>query len=158
MIDLIIKMLQSLKTFVSGDVKGNMPSPRVDIAREDIICASKDVTVRSLKGVAISTVQGTNSMEPLIDIGHTIILSNNSKYVDALDLGSIIIWNYNGERVIHSIIEIDSDSDGWYCKTQGLNITRPDSYRIRKRHIEQVLLGVIFTRQFSEGYTASDGD
>ena len=158
MLNVIIKILQSLKTFISGDVKGNMPSPRVDLTRENIICSTKDVTIRSLKGAIISTVTGSNSMEPLIDIGHTIILSNDSKYVDTLDLGSIIIWNYNGEQVMHSIIEIDTDGEGWYCKTQGLNVTRIDPYRIRKSHIEYVLLGVIFTRQFSDAYTARDGD
>jgi len=158
MIDLIIKILQSLKTFVSGDAKGNMPSPRVDIARTDMNYSSDELIIRNLKGVVLSTVQGTNSMEPLIDIGHTIILSNDSKYVDTIDLGSVIIWNYNGEQAMHSIIEIDSDGDGWYCKTQGLNVTRGDPYKIRKSHIEYVLLGVIFTRQFSDAYTARDGD
>jgi hypothetical protein len=128
--------------FRRGGPQGNMPSPRylVDI----------DIPAPYRK----TTVQNTNSMEPLIDIGHTVILK---KPEGKPLVGDIIIWERGYKSVIHSIIETGVDNDGWYCRTQGLNIYRPDPEKIRLNEVKWFVVGVLWT--YGEGYyKAKEGD
>ena len=145
------EFLSSLfSAFKSGDSKGNIPSPRYEIGWGDI-------EVRGIEGVITNTVQNTNSMEPLIDVGHPTIKSSSPKYLDHLNVGDIIIWNQGRGDIIHSIVEIGSDELGTYYRTQGLNINRPDPELIRKVNIKSVCLGVIWCKG-DGAYTAEEGD
>lgn len=120
--------------FRRGDAQGNIPSPRLDITIGDIF------------SYKTTTVQNTNSMEPLIDIGHTVFLSNKPEHTDNLKAGDIIVWRGVRGDVIHSIIETGIDATGWYCKTQGINVNLPDPEIIRKENIVWVCLGVLWTK------------
>ncbi len=153
-----------------GGTTGNVPSPRVPIKREDIECDIEFdiegddspridmVSIYSLSGVTINTVQNTNSMEPVPDIGHTIILSDDSKYMESIKVGSVIIFDAgNGQRIIHQIISKHEYEGETYYITQGWNLNNPDPYQIYKEQIESVLLGVIFTEKYSS-YVAGVGD
>lgn len=128
------------KTYKEGGTQGNIPSPRVD------------VTIGDLFSYKTTTVQNTNSMEPLIDIGHTVLITDD---ISGLNIGDIIIFTADERLIIHSIIEIGDDGE-WYCKTQGLNINSPDPYIIRKSDISYLALGVLWTKD--KGYSAEEGD
>ena len=142
----LIKFLKSLFTpYKSGGTTGNMPSPRVPIKWDDIIIQNNDtVTVKLLPHVVKTTVQNTNSMEALLDANHIVILSNNQVYKDALKLGSIVVWLSSPSNIIHSIVEIGEDEQGWYCYTQGANIDSRDTVKVRKVNIDWVALMVIW--------------
>jgi hypothetical protein len=87
-------------------------------------------------------------MDSLVDIGHIVVLSQNPKYLDDLNVGDVIIWERSdGESIIHSIIEINQDVDGWYCRTQGLSIPQPDQEKIRKDKVKWVALLVIWCKK-----------
>jgi len=129
--------------YKSGGSSGNIPSPRIEV----------DLTNVSIPSAFATTVQNTNSMEPLIDVGHTIFVTDN---ISNLNLGDIIIFSANGQSIIHSIVEIGDDG-AWYCKTQGLNIKNPDPYTIRKADISYLVLGIFWTKQ-KAGYIAENGD
>ena len=154
-----LELLRSLfSIFKSGNPSGNIPSPRYEIKWEDInYYSSNQMLEIAIDNAKLSTVQNTNSMEPLIDVGHRIILSDSSKYLDNLNLGDIIIWNQGRGDIIHSIVEIGSDNLGTYYRTQGLYLNSKDPELIRKVSIKYVCLGVIWTK--GEGYyTATNGD
>uniref|UniRef100_A0A6M3J4A7 Putative peptidase n=1 Tax=viral metagenome TaxID=1070528 RepID=A0A6M3J4A7_9ZZZZ len=157
MIKKILEMLAqmfSVKTpYDEGNetiIGGELPSPRVAIDRRDIHYypdSARLVVDMILPRVMLATVQASNSMEPLIDIGHIAVLSDNEKYMSHLNFGDIIIWEKGGKKIIHSIVEIGEDSLGWYCRTQGLNRhtnPTPDEEIIRKEDIKWVALCVFW--------------
>ena len=148
------------RVFKGGDSSGNLPSPRVDIDIWDVRYSplKKRLTIDNIEGVIlINTVQNTNSMEPMIDVGHIIIRSNNKKYLDNLNIGDVIVWQKGSVQKIHSIVEIGSDSKGWFAYTKGLNLNRKDVGKIRKHHIRDIALMTIWSRG-SSYYVARHDD
>uniref|UniRef100_A0A6M3IYJ4 Uncharacterized protein n=1 Tax=viral metagenome TaxID=1070528 RepID=A0A6M3IYJ4_9ZZZZ len=146
--------------FKRGGTTGNTPSPRVEIDYGDITYGDKTITVKNLEpDVTITTVQNTNSMESLLDVGHTIVTSNNTKYMDNLGVGDIITWRNSdtGRGIIHQITIIANDDQGTYYSTQGVNLNKADSAKIRKSDIHSVLLAIIFTKSVGR-FVPAEGD
>lgn len=137
------------QVYKSGNPSGNLPSPRLDINIWDVRYnpLKKRITIDNIEGdVRINTVQNTNSMEPMIDVGHIVIRSNDKKYLDNLNIGDVIVWQKGSVQKIHSIVEIGTDSRGWFCKTRGLNLNRSDIPKIRKHDIRDIALMVIWAK------------
>jgi len=136
--------------FKGGDSKGNIPSPRYDYLEGEEWALL--LVMRKIFGEKtwITTVQNTNSMEPLVDVGHRVIINAEPQYLDNLKVGDIIIWELNRGDIIHSIVEIGIDEYGTFYRTQGLNINRKDPEEITKVDIKYVCLGVIWCK--GEGY------
>ena len=130
----------------SGGTTGTLPSPRVPIKWTDVLWDgnSNTLSIKLLPNVIKNTVQNTNSMEALLDANHIVILSDNQVYKDALKLGSIVVWSSIPSNIIHSIVEVGEDEQGWYCYTQGVNIDSRDTVKVRKENIEWVALMVIW--------------
>jgi len=137
----------------------DMPSPRVNIPDEDIVYdpVAETLTIKNLKGISLCTVQNTNSAEPMIDVGHLMVRSNDPKYMDNLNVGDVIVYRMDGWVIQHSISKIGYDEEGWYCKCKGVNNLRADPWKIRKFNIEQVVLFPIWCWG-EEPYKAEVGD
>lgn len=153
--------LKEQQTYIRGGLSGEVPSPRAKIEPQEINY-DEHTEVLSISNVKsplwVTSVQDSNSMEPLVDIGHIVILSQDPKYLDALNLGDIIIWEKSEvESIIHSIIEISQDGDGWYCRTQGLNNNYPDEKKIRKDKIKWVALLVVWCKKSQTIYSKRYG-
>jgi len=148
----VCKFSDAIKgVFRQGNPTGNILSPRVAIKASDIAYGDNALLIKHiLPPVVITTVRNTNSMEPLIDIGHRLVLSSNSKYLDDLKVGDIIVWGEGYDGHIHSIIEAWQD-DKWHCRTQGLNVNQPDAAVLSKEDIKWVALMVIWCREGIEG-------
>jgi len=129
--------------YLDGGSSGNIPSPRIEV----------DLSNVNIPGASATTVQNTNSMEPLLDTGHTIYATSN---VSDLNIGDIIIWSKDGKYIIHSIVETGDDGE-WYCRTRGLNVKQTDPEIIRKADIMYLVLGVFWTKD-KAGYIAQPGD
>ena len=134
--------------FKGGDTQGNIPSPRTAVV---ITKSGNNITIHDVK---TTTVQNTNSMEPLIDIGHEVLISDK---VDDLNIGDVIIWQQDNKNVIHSIIQCGTDEGGDFYRTQGLNVNHPDTEIIRKVDIKYLCVGVLWTREVGS-YIAANGD
>ena len=140
----------------SGKTYGKeIPSPRDIIAQSDIVYLGDKqiVTIGNvLPKVWLTTVADTNSMDGTIDIGHTMILSNNKKYLDKVDIGDIVVWQkwvlwvnkLASKTIMHQIIAIAEDDKGWFCYTQGINCPSKDPWKIRRKDIMWIALGVIW--------------
>lgn len=153
--------LKGRQRYRRGDVSGEVPSPRVKIEPQEINYDehSEVLSISNVKSpLWVTSVQDSNSMEPLVDIGHIVVLSQDPKYLDALNLGDIIIWEKSAnESIIHSIIEIEQDESGWYCRTQGLNNSYPDEKKIRKDTIKWVALLVAWCKEGQTIYSKRYG-
>ena len=142
----------SRSPYKNGDAAGNMPSMRVDIKPEDVTYnkEARTLTIKNIEPeVEINTVQNTNSMEPFLDVGHIVILSNNPKYTDDLKIGDVIVFDAGDERtIIHSIVDWAMDDDGLHYHTQGWNIKDPDPYTIYQEQILNTVIMVIPSKEY----------
>lgn len=122
-----------------------LPSPYTSLSKDKLSYVGKQIRINGVEPpVAFAGVAPSNSMDPLIDDGHTVILSGNQKYIDELGLGSVIGWGDELKPTLHQIVEIDYDP-AWYCRTQGTNNSKVDPFIIRKENIRWVALGVLWT-------------
>ena len=153
--------LKGQQTYTGGGRSGELPSPRVKIEPQEINY-DEHAEVLSISNVKsplwVTTVQSSNSMEPLVDIGHIVVLSKDPKYLDDLNVGDIIVWERSpANPIIHSIVEINQDGEGWYCRTKGLNIPQPDEEKIRKDEVKWVALLVAWCKQGQTLYSKPYG-
>lgn len=125
----------------------DVPSPPDIIPHKNVIYneAGKFVEISGvLPRVCFPTIADTNSMDGLMDFGHTVILSDNKYYLDNfLKVGTVIVWQKWDMNVIHQIVEVGRD-DRWYCYTKGINCPTRDPWKIRREDIEWIALGIIW--------------
>lgn len=145
----LLSKLTSL--FKEGGQTGEIPSPRTirpgQVAYRPV---TQFFAISDVPDGAVTTVGPSNSMEPLIDEGHQVLISRSPTLIDAIIVGDIIIYRDPKrqapyDKVIHSVIEIGEDTEGWYCRCRGLNNNHPDEGKIRKSQVEWVAVGVIWT-------------
>jgi len=124
----------------------DIPSPRDIVPNENIAYnkAKKTITIKGIRGdIWLTTVSDTNSMDPVMDYGHTCILTSDFNHED-LVIGSVVVY-WNGERdIIHRITDIGDDDEGRFYILKGDNNSQPDNYIVRDWHIHWLLLGVIY--------------
>ena len=156
-LDFLKLFTQGSSPYKEGELTGEIPSPHVAIKPEDIIwdAARKNLSLANVEGeIWLTTVGSTNSMEPAIDVGHIVILSNSPKYKskETIKVGDVIVYKakWYGGSVIHKVIEVGQDADGWFCKAQGWNVNSQDPQIIRENEITHVALGVIWCGEEAE--------
>ena len=125
----------------------DVPSPRDIIDQKNIIYdkVNKRVIIKGIEGpVWIVTVRNSNSMDPVVDYGHTCILTGDFE-VDDLAIGDVVVYEkLNTNTVIHRISRISHDSEGRYFTFKGDNNPIEDVLKVRDGQIAWLLLGVIY--------------
>ncbi len=108
------------------------------------------LTVKGLKGFSyVTSVPDTNSMEPLLDEG---VLCVNEPVDDVGDLivGDVITYErppaLGGGHIIHTVVNISTDGQGWYCETQAGNpkVTVKDPDKVRAGWVRYILRVIIW--------------
>ena len=95
--------------------------------------------------MTVSGVTNTNSMDPMIDYGH-VILVGKKPTKSKLEVGDVILFYRrldNNPRVLHRIVEIGEDKEGWYCQTRGDNTVWLDG-KIRYNDVTGLLKAVVY--------------
>ncbi len=93
-------------------------------------------------------VAHTLSMDPWMDIDGVQVLQPFTDSAD-LQVGDVITYDpqdRSGKWRMHPIIEITSDSLGWYCRTKGINVPIADRERIRADWIKYVYIGQLIAK------------
>jgi len=110
---------------------------------ESQIHVYKDRVVIELNKPYWSTFANTNSMDPVIDENSNGI--EIKPYSEAqLTVGDVVSYKYNDKLIIHRIVEIDNDPNGWYAITKGDNNTFTDPEKVRFNQIEGILVGILY--------------
>ena len=139
----------------------DIPSPRDIIPNENVIHFENQncITIRLHKpnlpinrepDVWLTTVADTNSMDAMVDYGHTCILikgqtrAEHRALVQSLRVGDVVVYTNGTDNILHRIIEITTDEQGRKYKLKGDNNWAPDPYIIRDAHILWLLIGVIY--------------
>ena len=84
-------------------------------------------------------------MDPVLDIGHNAI-QIIPKSEDEIKVGDII--SYKSEQiegnVIHRVINIGEDNEGWYATLKGDNLRSPDPGKVRFSQVRRIVIGIIY--------------
>lgn len=149
----LIKELNSLidgyKKALTNKVQTNeVPSPGDRIPPENIIynkVAHKIEILGILPNIWLVEPQDTNSMDPTVDIGHTLILTDNFK-PDDLSPGDIVAYQLPEKPylILHRIVRVETDSQGRKWTFKGDNNYSEDRYEVRDEHLKWLKLGVIY--------------
>ena len=147
-VDRIVEKIVEVKP--TPPLNYELPSPRATVKKENIIISDLQVCVRGiLPPVTKFTVPNTNSMEQAIDENHWVIASAHPSYKENLEVGEVIVFNIkvvdyltyaiSDAEIIHAIVEIGEDEQGWYCKTKGWNpYLEVDNWLVRKEQISWI--------------------
>jgi|ETNvirnome_2_300_1030623.scaffolds.fasta_scaffold00052_18 hypothetical protein len=125
-----------------------LPSPKVDFSAFNAIDIDR-FRVSLGDDYEVKLGNHTNSMEPLIDKGHRLLIRNTVN-VHKLMVGDIILFDRildNQPFVLHRIVEIGKDKQGWYCITRGDNLVFNDQLNgkfTRAEHIHGKLVGIFY--------------
>lgn len=116
-----------------------------DHVKEHDIRVLKNRIQLNIADVEWSQFTDTNSMDPVIDIGANGIYIV-PKSSDGLHVGDIV--SYESEFIegfiVHRIIFIGNDAQGWYSTLKGDNLPEPDPGKIRFKQIKRLLIGIVY--------------
>jgi len=117
------------------------PSDRIDSSQ--LSMTANGLLVKGLTGIRIVNIADTNSMDPVIDAEATVV-ETIPKTSDELHLGDIISYKSGDNLIIHRIIEISSDENGWFATVKGDNNSVPDPDKVRFEQIKGVVVGILY--------------
>lgn len=117
-------------------------SPKDRIKESDIEVLPDKVVIK-LKNPQWSKYLDTNSMDPLLDTGANGIQIVPQKPED-IEVGDVISYDSGDGIIIHRVIEIGNDEQGWYARTKGDNLKYPDFDKVRFSQVKRVLVAVIY--------------
>jgi len=120
------------------------PSP-YDRIKESQIHVQNNKVIIDINDPEWAAFTDTNSMDPVFDYGtNAIEIVPNTP--DEIHVGDIISYRseYADGVIIHRVIQIAEDENGWYAILKGDNNKKPDPGKIRFHQIERVLVAIIY--------------
>ncbi len=86
----------------------------------------------------------TNSMDPVFDTGsHLIQLIPTSS--EQIKVGDIVSYSSPlGFSIVHRVIEVGNDEDGWYAILKGDNNPKPDPWKVRFDWVRRVTVMIVY--------------
>ncbi|MBU1198607.1 MAG: signal peptidase I [Nanoarchaeota archaeon] len=123
---------------------GLQTNPFRRISQEDIMVYNDRVIIYVNKAFPAGFTK-TKSMYPFIREG-AFALEIMPEGPEELRMGDVIGFKskvYN-TTIIHRIIELGEDEQGWYAITKGDNNPAPDKEKVRFENVQGVLVGLIY--------------
>jgi len=129
-----------------GDIlyRGKTSAPSDRLTEEQIFVYNNKI-VLSVDNASLARFLNTGSMLPTLgDKANSIEIPVSSSADIAV--GDIIIYSApdQSEPVIHRVVELGEDSQGWYAITKGDNNRLVDPYSVRIGDVRRVVIGVIY--------------
>jgi hypothetical protein len=120
------------------------PSPCQRINQSQIFVTEGSILI-DFQNAEWAKFTDTNSMDPVLDTGSYAL-----EYVplspEELCVGDIASYRTRlaDGTIIHRIVEIGYDQEGWYAKFKGDNLPYIDPERVRFEQIQRVVIGIIY--------------
>lgn len=129
------------KTFFRSN---ELISPK-DRISEDQIHIYEDKIVIEIDGATYARYADTGSMEPIIDVEANGLEIRPFSEND-IQIGDIITYQpeWTNNLVVHRVIQIGYDEEGWFAYTKGDNTNVIDPGKIRFNQVEYILIGVLY--------------
>ena len=121
-----------------------IPHPKNRITDEELL-VKKNRVILNVEDVNWAYMLDSNSMDPLLDEGTTILLLMPDTAED-ISAGDIIFFrsNLTEYNIVHRVISQSSDQEGLYYVTMGDNNPNLDPLKVRFRDIIGVVIGIIY--------------
>lgn len=131
-------------TKILGLTNEELPSPYNWIKESQISVEGNQVVIK-IDDAQWSRFTDTNSMDPVIDKGANaiqIVPENEAQ----IHVGDIVSYesDYSDGIIIHRVVEVGYDKDGWYCLMKGDNNSRVDPGKVRFKQIKRITVAVIY--------------
>ena len=122
-------------------------SPYDHIKEQDIKVFKSKVELK-VDNIIWSKFADTHSMEPVL-AKDANGLYTTPKSEEDVHVGDIVSYNpdllgYGDKLIIHRVIKVDNDDNGWYAIIKGDNLSEPDPGKIRFNQIKRLLIGIIY--------------
>ncbi len=130
----------------NSGVPREKPSPADRLKLENVHVTDSMVVIDGVSGRSFETAifTDTNSMDPLIDDGTQAIQIVPLSAAD-ISVGDIISYDSGAYGIIiHRVVSIGNDSQGWYAIVKGDNNTSSDPVKVRFSMVRRVLVGVLY--------------
>jgi hypothetical protein len=112
------------------------------IERSQIELQNDKFIIRS-KNLRWSYFTDSDSMVPTIDTGADGIETVPADSSE-IHIGDIISYKSGTETIIHRVVKIGMDDQGWYVIAKADNLPKEDPYKIRFSQIQGILVGLIY--------------
>lgn len=120
-----------------------------DWIKEDQIHVYFDKVEIDCRNCQWANFADTNSMDPVLDYGHNAI-EIIPQVTSDIQVGDIVSYELDKEKyniegtIIHRVIEIGYDEEGWYAIFKGDNNNSPDPLRVRWDQIKRKVIAIIY--------------
>lgn len=132
--------LSTVSTF--GNSLFEKPSPG-NWVKENQIVIYPDRVVIFVANASMSRYANTNSMLPFFDETANGI-EIEPKSPSDINVGDIIAYEQGGNLIVHRVVKIGSDEQGWFCIAKGDNSPVQDVMKIRFKDIKYVTIAIIY--------------
>ena len=119
-------------------------SPYNYIKHDDILVYADKVELK-VTAPSITAIAKTHSMDPLID-NETHVIQITPKSADDVHVGDIVSYrsNYADGIIIHRVIGVGEDEQGWYAEIKGDNNFLRDPGFVRFSQIEKIGVIIVY--------------
>ncbi len=148
-------------TELSFGAPGNKPSPANYVPESQLVCLDRDKEIVVDLGrlnipftrppkVWSQGIPDTDSMNPVLDAGHNIVLigaadADNQKILcDALKVGDICTYSSPQGLLLHRIVDISFDEEGRKFTFKGDNNWTNDPWVTRDSQINSLCIAIVY--------------
>ncbi len=131
-------LMQQIRALNLGRTQG--PKPR--ITEENITIIDEGVII-NVDNPLFAMFEDTKSMIPTINTD-TKAIQIKPKNPEDIQKGDIISYETEEKIIIHRVIEVNQDEEGWYATTKGDNTRQPDREKVRFEQIRRILIALIY--------------
>ena len=132
--------LNESRIIIPREAENPGPSDRIKIENLEI---NKTHIAFKLENSLVAEFSNTGSMLPTLSSTATAIQIKPKNETD-LEPGDIISYRYENSIIVHRIVEIGYDFEGWYAYAKGDNNPLRDKDKIRFSQIDRVLVAIIY--------------
>jgi len=141
---LVFVLSVSVAIFANADYTENTSKdyPQDRINPDQINVYDNKFSVEGLKNTRFVKLKNAQSMYPVLAEGsHVIETTDFTK--DSLKVGDIVSFQNGDLFIIHRVIEIGNDKNGWYVVTKGDNNSVADG-KVRFEQLKGVVVAIVY--------------
>ena len=126
--------------FSDNDASSDSPGDRISAENLHVF---SDRAIIDQEDLIWAKIANTHSMEPVLNAG-SISLELPPVVPTEIKVGDIISFDTEERIVIHRVILMGEDPDGWFAVTKGDNNNKPDPHKVRFDDIRGIVVGILY--------------
>lgn len=121
------------------------PSPKVRQFPLRALPTSHETLIEAIApaGSQLMAISNTNSMDPLFDDGHTLLVQPITNYSDLI-VGDMVVYDIGYGLIAHRICEIYLEHEEWRYRVWGDNNGNKDSVILAASHLKYLIIGIFY--------------